>query len=500
MPAKARIFSVPQQAEDKRRGHCCINRVSLGTGPIFGTGNSSAGSKLYSSPHAGYTPGMIQNPPRMPQRFPGQALWAFRRDPIAYLRRAAFEQGDIVRLPLTRQPLFLVNHPDLIKDIFVTRQKQFKKGRGLERVKKLLGEGLLTSEDPYHLRQRRLIQPAFHRPRIASYAEEMTRYATQASARWADGETRDMAEEMLHLALAIVGKTLFNAEVAGEAGEIGDALTEVIALFHTLMLPMADLLEKLPLPSVRRFARARARLDATIYRLIEQHRATGEDRGDLLSMLLLAQDEDDGGRMTDLQVRDEALTIFLAGHETTANAMAWTWFLLSQNPDAEAKFHAELDTVLAGRTPTLDDLPALPVTRRVLAESLRMYSPAWVIGRRVLSEYRAGGYVLHPGDIVLISQAVMHYDPRFYADPEKFDPDRWTPEAEAERPKFAYFPFGGGPRVCIGEQFAWMEAMLLLAALGRQWRMRLAPGQVIATQPIITLRPKFGMRMVLTRR
>ena len=439
----------------------------------------------------------------MPQRFPGQALLAFRRDPIAYLRLAA-KHGDVVRLPITRQPLFLVNHPDLIKDIFVTRQKQFKKGRGLERIKKLLGEGLLTSEDPYHLRQRRLIQPAFHRQRINAYAEEMTRYAAQASAKWTDGETRDMAEEMLHLALAIVGKTLFNAEVEGEAGEIGDALTEVIALFHTLMLPMADLLERLPLPAVRRFARARARLDATIYRLIDQHRASGGDRGDLLSMLLLSEDEDDGKRMTDLQVRDEALTIFLAGHETTANALVWTWYLLSQNPDAEAKLHAELDSALAGRTPSLDDLPNLPYTRRVLAEALRMYSPAWVIGRRVLSDYTLdtehGGYMLRRGDIVLMAQAVMHYDPRFWAQPERFDPDRWTPDAEAQRPKFAYFPFGGGPRVCIGEQFAWMEQMLLLATLGQSWKMRLAPGQAVATQPIITLRPRFGMRMVLERR
>ncbi len=438
----------------------------------------------------------------MPQRFPGEALLAFRRDPIAYLRKAA-AHGDVVRLPITRQRMFLVSHPDLIKDIFVTRQKQFKKGRGLEKIKKLLGEGLLTSENPIHLRQRRLIQPAFHRQRIAAYAEEMTGYALKTSARWADGETRDMSEEMMHLALAVVGKTLFNAEVEDETGEIGDAVTEIIGLFHLLMLPLADLLEHLPLPGVRRFAAARARLDTTIYRLIEEHRASGIDRGDLLSMLLLARDEDDGGRMTDLQVRDEALTIFLAGHETTANALAWTWFLLSQHPDAEAEFHAELDTVLAGRTPVLEDLPNLPFTRRVLAESLRMYSPAWVVGRRVLSDYaieNETGCVLRRGDIVLMAQAVTHYDPRFWTSPEQFDPDRWTPEAEAARPKFAYFPFGGGARVCIGEQFAWMEALLLLATLGQQWRMRLAVGQVVATQPIITLRPKFGMRMVLARR
>ncbi len=435
----------------------------------------------------------------MPQRFPGEALFAFRRDPIAYLRAAA-SYGDVVRLPLTRQPIFLVNHPDLIKDIFVTHQKQFKKGRGLERAKKLLGEGLLTSEDPYHLRQRQLIQPAFHRQRITAYADQMTSYAAKTSAGWGDGETRNMAEEMLHLALAIVGKTLFNAEMDGEAAEIGDALTEVFALFHTLMLPFADLLERLPIPSVRRFARARARLDATIYRLIKERRLSGEDKGDLLSMLLLACDEDDGSQMTDEQVRDEALTIFLAGHETTAHALAWTWFLLSQNPDSEAQFHAELDRVLAGRTPTLGDLPALPFTRKVLAESLRLYSPAWVIGRRALSDYKIGEYALRRGDIVLMAQAVMHTDPRFWHSPQAFDPERWTPEAEAVRPKFAYFPFGGGPRVCIGEQFAWMEEMLLLAALGQQWKMRLAPGQVVATQPIITLRPKFGMKMVLERR
>ncbi len=435
----------------------------------------------------------------MPQKFPGQALLAFRRDPIAYLRAAA-KHGDVVRLPITRSPLYLVNHPDLIKDIFVTHQKQFKKGRGLERAKKLLGDGLLTSEDPYHLRQRRLIQPAFHRQRISAYAAQMTEYAVKTSAGWGSGETRDMAEEMLHLALAVVGKTLFNAEMEGEAAEIGDALSEVFALFHTLMLPLADLLEKLPIPSVRRFARARARLDATIYRLIDERRTSGEDWGDLLSTLLMARDEDDGGRMTDEQVRDEALTIFLAGHETTANALAWTWYLLSQNPESEAKFHAELDSALAGRTPTLDDLPNLPYTRRVAAESLRLYCPAWVIGRRALSDYKIGDCEIKRGAIVLMAPSVMHLDPRFWERPERFDPERWTSEAEAARPKFAYFPFGGGSRLCIGEQFAWMEITLLLATLGQDWKMRLAPGQIVTTQPIITLRPKGGMKMVLERR
>jgi cytochrome P450 len=443
---------------------------------------------------------VTQNPPTFPQRFPGQALLAFRRDPIAYLRSAASEGGDIVHLPFSRFPVFLINHPDLIKDVLVTHQKQFKKGRALEQMKRLLGNGLLTSEDPFHLRQRRLIQPAFHRQQIASYGEAMTFYAAQMAARWQDGETYDMHTEMMRLTLAIVGKTLFGAEVETQASEIEGALAEVIGLFHLLQLPYSHLLEKLPLPQVRRFHNARARLDKTIYRLIAENRATGEDRGDLLSMLLAARDEEDSGAMTDTQVRDEALTLFLAGHETTANAMTWTWYLLSQHPEAERKFHAEIGTVLGGRLPTLDDLPQLACTRRVLSESMRLFPPAWIVGRRALTNYAIRDYSLPAGSIVLLAQAVMHIDPRFYPQPAQFDPDRWTPEAEATRPKFAFFPFGGGPRVCIGEQFAWMEGVLLLATLGQRWRLRLDPTQVVATRPIVTLRPKYGMRMRVEKR
>ena len=438
---------------------------------------------------------MDTQPPVAPQRFPGEALMLFRRDPIAYLRRAASGCGDIVRIPLSKHPVYLISRPDLIKDVLVTHQKQFKKGRGLEQIKRLLGEGLLTSEGDLHLRQRRLMQPAFHRQRVAAYAEAMTRYAVQTRERWWDGETLDVHAEMMRLTLAIVGKTLFGAEVEAEAAEIDGALGEVIGLFHLLQLPFSDLLERLPLPAVRRFRSARARLDATIYRLIAQHRATGEDRGDLLSMLLAARDEDDGGGMSDEQVRDEALTLFLAGHETTANAMTWTWYLLSQHPEVEARFHAELDAALGGRTPTMDDVPRLPYTRRVFSESLRLYPPAWIIGRRLLTDYAIGGYTLAARSIVLLCQSVTHQDGRFWPQPERFDPDRWTLEAEATRPKFAFFPFGGGPRVCIGEQFAWMEGVLLLATLGQSWRLRLAPDQRVATQPIVTLRPRYGMRM-----
>lgn len=264
-------------------------------------------------------------------------------------------------------------------------------------------------------------------------------------------------------------------------------------------MPFAEQLEYLPLPMIRRFGQARRRLDATIARMIVERRATG-DRGDLLSMLLLAQDAGDGPGMSDVQVRDEAMTLFLAGHETTANALTWAWYLLSQSPDVEARFHDEIDRVLQGRLPMVDDLPQLVYTRMLMSESLRLYPPAWTIGRRALGDYHVGGYVIPAGSIVLMSQWVMHRDPRYYPDPKRFDPCRWTPEAQAERPKFAYFPFGGGSRLCVGESFAWMESILLLATLAQRWRLRLAPGQQVAAQPSITLRPRYGMRMVIERR
>jgi cytochrome P450 len=384
----------------------------------------------------------------------------------------------------------------------VTRADHFHKGRALQRSKRLLGEGLLTSEGEHHRRQRRLAQPAFHRKRIESYGAAMVDYAARDSARWRDGETLDMTQEMMRLTLAIVGKTLFDAEVESEADEIGVALTELLELFQMLLLPYSEYLERLPLPANRRFTRARAKLDAVIYRIIDERRAGGADRGDLLSMLLLAQDEEGaGGGMTDEQLRDEALTIFLAGHETTANALAWTWYLLSQNPDAEAKLHAELDAVLAGgRLPTVEDLPQLRYTEMVLAESMRLYPPAWTIGRLAVREYAVGDYVAAEGTLVLVSQYVMHRDPRFFPEPLRFDPERWTPEAKEARPPYAYFPFGGGARRCIGEGFAWMEGTLIIAAIARRWRMRLVPDHPVVTHPRMTLRAKHGIRMTMEER
>jgi cytochrome P450 len=433
--------------------------------------------------------------------FPGQQLLALQRDPTGFLLGMAHTHGDVAHVKLGPQHVFLLNHPDFIRDVLVTNQRNFVKGRGLERAKRLLGEGLLTSEGELHQRQRRLVQPAFHRQRIAGYGNTMVGCATMARERWRDAALYDMHAEMMRLTLAIVGKTLFDADVEGEAVAVGTALDTLMELFNVFSMPLGGLLEKLPLPATRRFQQSRDRLETTIDRMIAQRRATGEDHGDLLSMLLLAQDDEgDAGRMSDIQVRDEALTLFLAGHETTANALTWTWYLLSQHPDAEAQLHAELDTALAGRLPTFEDLTRLPYTRMILAESMRLYPPAWVIGRRALNEYKVGGYRIPADSIVLTSQWVMHHDPRYYPEPFRFDPQRWTPAAQAERPKFAYFPFGAGPRVCIGESFAWMEAILLLVTIAQRWRMRLAPGQQVALRPTITLRPKYGMWMRLERR
>jgi cytochrome P450 len=429
-------------------------------------------------------------------------LLAFRRDPLKFLTRIAREHGDIVHFHMGPQHVLMLNHPELVKDALVTRADHFHKGRALQRAKRLLGEGLLTSEGEYHRRQRRLAQPAFHRKRIESYGAVMVDYAERTGTRWHDGETLDITHEMMRLTLSVVAKTLFDAEVESEADEIGDALTQVLELFQMLLLPYSEYLERLPLPANRRFLRARAKLDGVIYRIINERRASGGDRGDLLSMLLLAQDEEgDTGSMSDEQLRDEALTIFLAGHETTANALSWTWYLLSQNPEAEAKLHAELDAVLPdGRLPTIEDLPGLRYTEMVLAESMRLYPPAWVIGRLAIKNYEVGDYIAEPGTLILMSQYVMHRDPRFFPEPLRFDPERWTLEAKETRPQYAYFPFGGGARRCIGEGFAWMEGTLLMATIARRWRMRLVPDHPVVEHPRITLRPKHGIRMTLEER
>lgn len=424
----------------------------------------------------------------------------FFRDQTGFLTRTARRYGDISAFRLGAERVFLINHPDLIRHVLVTRQKAFKKGRGLERARVVLGDGLLTSEGEFHLRQRRLAQPAFHRTRIASCADTMVTLARERIGTWQEGLVVDVAQELSALTMAIAGRTLFGHDVTGEESEVGEALTMFLDLFWRATLPFSEWLDRLPLPSVRRFRDARRRLDRVIYGMIEERRRDGTDRGDLLSMLLLAQDEVDGTGMSDEQLRDEVLTIFLAGHETTAVAVTWTLYLLSQHPDAAAGVRAEIDRVLGREPATVDVVPSLEGVRRAVAESMRLYPPAWLVARRALEDIELGGVPVPARAMVFMSQYVTHRDARFWPGPGRFDPARWTPEAEAGRPRFAYFPFGGGSRLCIGEPFAWMESVLLVATILQRWRLELVPGYPVALKPTITLRPRHGMRMVMRGR
>jgi cytochrome P450 len=422
----------------------------------------------------------------------------FRKNPPVFLQSLAREHGDLVHFRLGRQHIYLVSNPEWIKEILVTNQTNFTKSRFLERAKVLLGEGLLTSEGEFHRRQRRLVQPAFHRDRLIGYASSMVECTARSREQWTGGVELDMSREMMRLTLAVVAKTLFSADVTTEADNIGAALTQVMVLFDMVLMPFSEWIEKLPLPSVRRFEKARDFLDKTIYGIIAERRASKEDKGDLLSMLLLAQDEDGGAGMSDKQIRDEALTLFLAGHETTANALMWSWYLLSQNPGAAQKFYDEVDRVLAGRLPTFDDLPQLKYVEGVFAEAMRLYPPAWVIGRRAKTEYAIGEFTVPARSIFMMSPYVVHRDPRWFPDPDQFIPERWP--LPADRPKFSYVPFGGGTRVCIGERFAWMEGVLLLATVAQKWRFKLVPGHPVETAALITLRAKHGMKMVAEKR
>ena len=423
------------------------------------------------------------------------------RDPLGFFTRMAETYGDFVHVKAGRPDIFLLNNPDHIKRVLVTDHLNFTKGQGLQKAKRLLGNSLLTSEGELHRQQHRMVQPSFHHARIAGYASTMVAYATRMADTWKDPSTVDISEQMMRLTLAIVAKTLFDADVESEAAAVGRALTATMKLFPRYLIPFADLLEKLPLPSNRRFQQAKEYLDSTIYRMIEERRRNRLDKGDLLSMLLLAQDEEENGRrMTDTQVRDEAMTLFLAGHETTSNALAWTWYLLGTNPDVERRFHDEIDSVLGSKPATVAHVAKLKYTEMVFAESMRLFPPVWVVGRRAIEDYRIDGYVIPRQSLLLMSQWVMHRDRRFFPDPLRFDPNRWTAQAREGRPKFSYFPFGGGPRICIGESFAWTEGVLLLATIAQRWKLRLLPDHPVRPQALVTLRPRYGLKMIVQKR
>ena len=427
-------------------------------------------------------------------------LFDYTRDHLGFLTRCAREYGDVVRLRFINVQTYLLNTPDHIEYVLVRNNRNFIKSKGIRHSLGFLGDGLLTSEGSFWRRQRRLAQPAFHRERIEAYGRVMVECAEHEISGWKSNEIRNVHEEMARLTLDIVAKTLFGALLTVEFEEVGAALETIAQRFTGRGGVLFHLPEKVPTPANLRFRQAVRSLDGVIYRLIEGRRASGERNGDLLSMLLKVRDEETGEGMTDRQLRDEAMTVVLAGHETTANALSWTWHLLAGHPEAEAKLFEELREVLAGRAPTAEDLPRLGYADAVIKESMRLYPPVWAFGREALKDCEIGGYHVPAGTQLVMSQWVMHRDPRYYENPGKFRPERWAEGSTEKPPKYAYFPFGGGPRLCIGRPFAKMEAVLLLATIAQRFRLSLASGRPVMPQPSITLRPKGGTKMVLTRR
>jgi cytochrome P450 len=426
------------------------------------------------------------------------SLGPLNNNPLEYFTQIAREFGDIAGLRILNFKTIFINHPGLIEEVLVTNARKYSKGRVLRANRHVFGEGLLTSEGDFWLRQRRLAQPAFHRARIASYAATMVDYTQRLVSGWRDGEERDAHQEMLRLTLQIVGKTLFDADVERDVQGVGkslELLLEIGANFRrTIFVP-----HWLPTPANLRVKREVAQIEKILYRIIAERRASGRDAGDLLSMLLAARD-DDGSKMTDKQLRDETITLFLAGHETTASTLSWTWWLLAQNPAAEKRLHAELDTVLGDRAPSLDDLQNLPYTGHVITESLRLYPAAWGLARLVVEDHEIAGYPVTKGMGVAMAQWVVHRDPRWYDAPEEFRPERWENDLMKRLPRFAYFPFGGGPRQCIGNAFALMEAALILATIAQKFRLRLVASYPVVPLASITLRPRHGVRVMLESR
>ena len=442
-------------------------------------------------------PAVSRRPPGPPPRFLIGNLPLFSSDPLAIYTRWARQFGDIFYYRAGWIDVYFLNHPSLIESVLVSQSQNFAKDKVIQNSRWFLGEGLLTNEGSGWLRQRRLCQPAFHRERMASYGHTMAAYTEEMLTTWQDTEVRDIHQEMMQLTMRIVAKVLFSVEVKEDTERVAGALN--VLMRHTsggrMILP--PILRHLPVPALMRVKRAVRELDEIVNRIIRQRRASGQDTGDLLSMLMAARDEDGSG-MTDRQLRDEVLTFLLAGHETTAVSLSWTWYLLSQHPEVEQKLREELSQVLGGRAPQLEDLPRLPYPDKVVKESMRLYPPAWSLARTVVKEMELGGYQLPVGSNVVMSPWILHRDPRFFEQPEQFNPDRWTADAAQHLPKFAYFPFGGGPRLCIGASFAMMEANLLLAAIAQRFQLRLVPGHAVDALPSITLRPRHGMRMSLT--
>ncbi len=419
-------------------------------------------------------------------------LPAFRNDRIGTFLRLGKTHPEIVELSMgIVRRLVVATAPALANEILVTKQSSFVKAPGLAIfLRPVLGEGLLTSEHAVHERQRRLLAPAFAPKRIASYAETMAERAQRCASRLRDGESVDVADVMMRLTFEIVGKTLFDAEVVSDADAVGEALTTAMEVAMAQLGSLLPMPPVIPTPNNLRYRRAVARLDDVVYRIIRERRAEGRDRGDVLSILTSARDED-GTTMTDRQVRDEAMTLFLAGHETTANALSWTFYLLARHPEARARMEAELEAL--GRAPTLDDLKKLPYTLAVFKEAMRLYPPAYIVARRSLEDVAIGPHLVRKGSIVLVNIIGLHRRADLWPEPERFQPERFLGDKEKQLPRCAYMPFGAGPRVCIGNHFALMEGHLLLATIAQRVRFELTGSDEVELEPLVTLRPKGGI-------
>ena len=425
-------------------------------------------------------------------------IWyAFRKfrpaDPIGLFQYLAKEFGDAVHYKIGPEHIVFLNDPALIREVLVVQNDNFTKERTVRRTKMMLGEGMICSEGEQHRTQRQVAQPAFHRHRIRGYAETIVEETLRTRGSWRDGQQLDVAQQMMHMTLRIVARTLFRTELGSEVKELADAINRIMRLYNYLVaLPAVETLIHLRVPGLSQFTSAKRTVDAMVYRMIDEHKKT-PGGGDLLDMMLGSDDS------SNESLRDQVITIFLAGYETVANALIWTWYLLSQSPSAEQIMFHELWDVLGNRTPSLDDLPRLRYTEMVFAESMRLYPPAWAMGRQAREDFTLGPYRLPAKTTILISQFVTQRDARHFTDPLEFRPERFAPAGRATFPKFAYFPFGAGYRQCIGESFAWMEGVLALATIAQRWRLQLVPGHRVEHQPLITLRPKFGMRMTVRR-
>jgi cytochrome P450 len=424
-----------------------------------------------------------------------------RQDTLGFFARCAREYGDVATIRIGLKRIFLVSQPRLIEEILVSNAKNFTKHFGIRMLRGTLGNGLLTSEGEFWLRQRRLIQPAFSRERIGAYAPVMVELASRVGEQWRDGETRDIHADMTRLTLEIIARAMFGADVSEQAVVVGEAVAVLADGLIRRFQSLIRLPAYIPTPGNLRRRQSAAKIDAILYDIINKRRKSKEAGEDLLGILIRACDADDGGQMTDQQLRDEAITLFLAGHDTTALTLTWGFYLLARHAQAARTLEKELDEVLAGRAPTVADLPRLRYTEMVVREIMRLYPSAYVVGREAIAPCELGGFHVPAGGTILMSQWAVHRDPRWYENAEQFQPERWADGLERRLPKFAYFPFGGGPRVCIGNHFALMEAALVLAALARNWRVSVPDGeQPVQPKPRITLRPSRGVRLTLSRR